>query len=274
MIKIKEKFDIIKKAKNSQFGHFFIAPPLQFFGVIIHRLLLRKVYSKYRNELHFNVGCKNLRFGITEFALITSLNFGPDPDQTKFEEITKSRRIAELYLNDKDDVKLGDLEVVFLKCNEKEDAWKLGLCYLMAGLLMLIEANCAIYKGLLAMVDDEDEFFKFSWGRHAYYNTLNRLSKNMVSYKEKHFTNLKEKKQKEVKYIVYRYHFALIYWAFKAIPSLGTQYAKYSVAKFPRMLSWSSSSGPMFQSLSTLFNRRNVSFSFMKFLSFHYVEFF
>ena len=162
-------------------------------------------------------------------------------------------------MNDNQDLKLVYFEMTFFKCNEKADVWKLGLCYLVAGLLMLSEANGALHEGLLSMVDNEDDFLSYPWGRHAYYKTLRGLNKNMVNYKEKYFGKIKEKKKSEAKYTVYGYHIALIYWAFEAIPMLGQQYAEYIGAKVPRMLSWTSSNVPMSQALADLFKQKNVS---------------
>lgn len=59
--------------------------------------------------------------------MITSLSFGAKPDQEKWSEITKGRRLIQLYLNDKDDVKAGDLELAFNNYTNHDDAWKLGL---------------------------------------------------------------------------------------------------------------------------------------------------
>ena len=130
MTKIKEKFkelDILEKAENSPFGQFFKAPPMQSSGVIIHQLLLRKVATKKRDELQFMIGGKILRFGIGEFALITGLKCGPDPNEEKWAEIVKSRRLIEAYMNDKEDVRTGDLELAFMNCTDPRclEAWSL-----------------------------------------------------------------------------------------------------------------------------------------------------
>ena len=44
---------------------------VKYSGVFIHQLLLRNVKSKERNETHFLIGEKILRFELLEFALIT-----------------------------------------------------------------------------------------------------------------------------------------------------------------------------------------------------------
>ncbi|PON93430.1 hypothetical protein TorRG33x02_107080 [Trema orientale] len=140
--KIKQKFEkygLMERAKECPFKQFFVAPPMQAYEVLLHHLLLRMVKSRNPMELQFFIGDNNLRFGLREFALITALNFGKNPDVLKLKSMSGSTRLRETYLNNEAVVRSGELKAAFLNCEEKEDVWKLGLCYLVDGLLMAQE---------------------------------------------------------------------------------------------------------------------------------------
>ena len=68
---------------------------------------------------------RSVKFGIGEFALIVGLNFSPYPNK----EVPYSTRLVSTYLSDNIIVKSHELEVAFVACNDKYDAWKLGLVY-------------------------------------------------------------------------------------------------------------------------------------------------
>lgn len=78
--------------------------------------------------------------------------------------------------------------------------------------MISFEANGALHDGLLSLVDNEEEFFNYPWGRHTYYKTLSGLNKNIVNYKDKYFAKIKDKKKSEVKYTMYEYHIARFIW--------------------------------------------------------------
>ena len=81
---IKSKFQdlqLLERAKACPFKQFFEAPALRFSGVIIHQLLLRKIKFGSRNEIHFEVSGRLMKFGISEYTLISRLNFGSYPKE-------------------------------------------------------------------------------------------------------------------------------------------------------------------------------------------------
>ncbi|PON51358.1 hypothetical protein PanWU01x14_217250, partial [Parasponia andersonii] len=187
MSKIKERFekyDLLERAKQCPFKQFFLAPPMQASGVLIHQLLLRKVKSQNPAELQFFIGDSNLRFGLGEFALITVLNCAKDLDIVKYKSMSSSMRLRETYLNNAAFVRSGELEAAFLNCEEKEDVWKLGLCYLVDGLLMAQESSTKIMMDMLSIVENEEEFFNYPWGRRSYERTFPSLNKDMMHQRE------------------------------------------------------------------------------------------
>ncbi|PON54470.1 hypothetical protein TorRG33x02_302530 [Trema orientale] len=210
---------------------------MQASGVLIHQLLLRKVKSKNPAELQFFIGDSNLRFGLGEFALITTLNFGKEPDVGKYKSMTCSMRLRETYLNNKANVRSGELEAAFLNC-EEEDKWKLGLCYLVDGLLMAHESSTKILMDMLSFVENEEDFFNYSWGRRSYERMFPSLNKDMMHQRENYLQKMKKnKKAKEAQYTVYGFSIALQYWAYEAIPKLTGVFSEKLGIKFPRMLS-------------------------------------
>ncbi|PON63200.1 hypothetical protein PanWU01x14_132940 [Parasponia andersonii] len=64
---------------------------------------------------------KNLKFGLDEFALMTTLNFGKDLDIVKLKSIFGSTRLREIYLNNGATARSDKLEAIFLNCEDKED---------------------------------------------------------------------------------------------------------------------------------------------------------
>ncbi|PON62407.1 Ulp1 protease family, C-terminal catalytic domain containing protein [Parasponia andersonii] len=240
MSKIKERFekyDLLERAKQCPFKQFFLAPPMQASGVLIHQLLLRKVKSQNPTELQFFIGDSNLRFGLGEFALITALNFAKDLDIVKYKSMSSSMRLRETYLNNAANVRSCELEAAFLNCEEKEDVWKLGLCYLVDGLLMAQESSTKIMMDMLSFVENEEEFFNYPWGRRSYERTFPSLNKDMLHQRENYIQKMKNnKKDKEAKYTVYGFSIALQYWAYEAIPKLTGAFCENLGIKFPRML--------------------------------------
>ena len=61
---IREKFDelkILDKVRAYPFKYFFQAPSLRFSGVIMHQLLLRKIKSESKNEIHFEISGRSIK---------------------------------------------------------------------------------------------------------------------------------------------------------------------------------------------------------------------
>ncbi|XP_062104781.1 uncharacterized protein LOC133816146 [Humulus lupulus] len=91
------------------------------------------------------------------------------------------------------------------------------------------------------MVEDIDYFFKYPWGKLSFKKVSKGVQKDMKK-QLKHYEEKKKegssKKQKEAKYSFNCYAPALLYWAFEAMPSLGSKFGENSGNQIPRMLSW------------------------------------
>ncbi|XP_062100086.1 uncharacterized protein LOC133805957 [Humulus lupulus] len=234
-------FDLLERAKQSPFKQFFLAPPLQYSGVIIHQLPLRRVVGRGKNEycLNFNICGQNTRFGISEFGLITGLNCGISPDQAKYKEMTKSKRLLQTYLNNKECLSSEELEDGFKRCDVKEDVWKLSLCFLVDSLLLPSEPKKKCFIDVLSMVENEDDFFNYPWGRLSYEKTLFGLTKDMERLRNKYLKNVEQKRKRPApQYTIYGYAIALQYWAYEIFTKFSA-FADQQPLAFPRMLSWS-----------------------------------
>ena len=210
---IKDKFkeqQILARAKAYPFKHFFEAPSLWFFGVIIHHLLLRKTKLGNKNKIHFEISRRFIKFRIGEFTLITWLNFGPYPDK----EVSHSTRLISTYLNDSNIVKSHELEAAFVACSDKDDAWKLDLVYFVDGVLYSHKSNLKVEMSLFSLVESEEDFFKYFFSREFFQRTLLRLDKDMVHLWSLYIKVVEKRKNKkaeetkytpEAKYTIYSY---------------------------------------------------------------------
>ena len=134
--------------------------------------------------MNFFIGRKFLRFGLLGFALITRLNFGQYPNLAEITEMSMSRRLVETYMNGDVDMKVTDLENAFLSCEDVEDGWKLGLCYLVEGLLLADEPTSKVNLDFLSFIKDEDFFFQYPWGLDSYYKTYASVNLFNIGSKE------------------------------------------------------------------------------------------
>ncbi|PON59636.1 LOW QUALITY PROTEIN: hypothetical protein PanWU01x14_158480 [Parasponia andersonii] len=226
--------------------------------VLIHQLLLRNMKSKNPVELQFFIGDSNLRFGLGEFSLITVLNFGKDLDIVKYKSMSSSIRLRETYLNNAANMRSSELEAAFLNYEEKEDVWKLGLCYLVDGLLMAQESSTKIIMDMLSFVENEEDFFIIH--RESDLTRERFLVKDMMHQMENYLQKMKKnKKAKEAKYTVYGFSIALQYWAYEAIPKLTGAFSENLGIKFSRILSWTSNKTPSMMDCIDVFKIKKVS---------------
>ncbi|PON75434.1 hypothetical protein TorRG33x02_245280 [Trema orientale] len=97
-----------------------------------------------------------------------------------------------------------ELEAAFLNCGDTEDAWKLGLCYLVDSLLLVGESTKKIDLDILSYIENEDEFFQFPRGHESFHKTMAGLKKDMDYYRKQYLKLVAEKKKcAECKYIMY-----------------------------------------------------------------------
>ena len=176
------ELDLLERVKECLFKQFFIPPFVQFSGVLIHQLLLRKIKSP-----------SILKFDIGEFTLITRLNFGAYLDK----EVSHSTCLVSTYFNDSSIVRSYELKAGFFACNNKEDAWKLGLVYFVDGVLYSHKENAKVEMYLLSLVESREDFFKHPFGNELFAKTIIRVDKHMAHFQNLYRKTVEKRKQKK-----------------------------------------------------------------------------
>ncbi|PON94420.1 hypothetical protein TorRG33x02_098940 [Trema orientale] len=95
-----------------------------------------------------------------------------------------NRRLVEKYMNDSKIIRSGELKAAFLNYGDIEDVWKLGLCYLVGSLLLAGESTKKIDLDILFYVENEEQFFQFSWGHESFHKTMAGLKKDIHYYRK------------------------------------------------------------------------------------------
>ena len=72
------------------------------------------------------------------------------------------------------------MEVAFTGCSGKDDAWNLALVYFIDGVLYSHEPNSKVDMYIFFLVERDEDFFKYSFGRESIQRTLLRMGKDMV----------------------------------------------------------------------------------------------
>ncbi|KAM6548176.1 hypothetical protein CsatB_019852 [Cannabis sativa] len=238
------EMDLVETVKASPFGHFWEAGELTFSGALVHSLLLRKmkVDTEKEDEVWFHVGRNDMRFRRIKFGLITGLPMGSAPTDEEI-HAKSNDHLVRTYFEGKSFVQLDSLMLQLERCEDKDDAYKLGLIAFIEGVLVSKEGNVQVWPEMLKFVNDLEFFFKYPWGERAFRKLMETLGKNMQHYKD----NVDKKKGKkiaqEAKYTVSGYVPAFQYWPYEAIEKLGKKYAHCNGTKFPRMLSWKTPEG-------------------------------
>ena len=263
LVTIFEKHGLMDRARQCPLGQFFCAGQLNFSGALIHQLMLHKVESNKADEGQFYISKRLTTFSIREFALITGLSFAETPSVE--EHLSDDHLVREYFANHRK-ITFASLESALQECEDPEDAFKLGLCYLVEGVLNAPEKSVVIFQEMLKFVMDEEVFFKYPWGRFSYKKLVTSIHRDM-----QHQLRLYESKknkdsgvvQPDAKYTYYGFAPALQYWAYEALPSIGSKFGEKVANRVPRMLHWSSKTDiiPTKANLAPMFASRKVSYN-------------
>ena len=165
LVEIFQRHKLMDQAKGCPLRQFFSGATLNFSGALIHQLMLQKVESKKVEEGQFYIAKKLTRFSIGEFALKTGLSFAETPSEADIEEHLSDEHLLNEYFADAPKFTFGLLESRFEECEDPEDSFKLGLCYLVEGVLNAPEKAVVIWQDMLKFVMDLDFFFQVSMGK-------------------------------------------------------------------------------------------------------------
>ncbi|KAK3224483.1 hypothetical protein Dsin_011508 [Dipteronia sinensis] len=171
---------------------------------------------------------KNGPNGKEEFLLITGLRFGPLPDVDVLQykpspDSVYSRLFKGKATHTKDILMVlnrgGDIN--------KDDMMKMGYVFFLSHSLLGRDARLPVPKWLWGMVEDLSVFEAFPWGTFIFSCTIYWLRRALVGrvHGEKDKTDKAGGKKdktggEDIKYNIYGFSWALMYWAMEAIPIL------------------------------------------------------
>ncbi|KAK6127079.1 hypothetical protein DH2020_039181 [Rehmannia glutinosa] len=147
---------------NSAFGDLYkFRDNMQISCKLLHALLFMRIKSPVHDEVWFRVGDANVRFGFSDFTLITGLNPGIENDFVK--DIPSDRWLAAEYFGGgKKAVKPSVLKAAFKNhAKNEEDRYKLGLALIYECVLRCKEPTTSIDMKILQVVDNLDLVNKY-----------------------------------------------------------------------------------------------------------------
>ncbi|KAK6119145.1 hypothetical protein DH2020_047121 [Rehmannia glutinosa] len=160
---------------------------LQVLSLVYDKLDAEHKELLVHDEVWFRVGDANIRFGFSDFPLITGLNPRIENDFVK--DIPSDRQLAaEYFAGGKKAVKPSQLKAAFEHhAKNEEDRYKLGLALIYECVLWCKEPTTSIDMKILQVVDNLDLVNKYPWGRSSYNYLLHSLTKTINTKVDHHF---------------------------------------------------------------------------------------
>ena len=172
------------KFKSTSFSHFLKFEPIVFSGQLVKCMLLKEEFHLNPNEMMFKVHNTLLKFSISDFTVITGLNYVEFPSFCNEDEIpkqlsTSSSWFCNKYFLGKSLVYHGDLYHFLAQNQVKDDNddVKLTLIFIVDYIMMSKKDNKLVDKYLWYMVGDLYMFGSFPWGRESFFLTHEYLKK-------------------------------------------------------------------------------------------------
>ncbi|XP_022895266.1 uncharacterized protein LOC111409451 [Olea europaea var. sylvestris] len=237
---------------NSCFGHLLCLRKIKLASQLVHQLILRSISTSKENEVFIKVGDKLARFGLQEFTLVTGLKAGDlENEDPKLGQ--NCRLVKERFKRSNGKIKRGLLLQVFKRCKHKNDKYKLGLLVILMYVVLAAEENTFVNPWLFYLVDDLDRFNNYSWGRKSYEYTIKVFKRNLGDMLKGYTTS------QRYPYSLHGFPFAIMIWAFEAIPGVGKKFGRVTVdSRIPRMISWEMSKQLRGETLCTFFESSNI----------------
>ena len=142
-------------------------------GQVVHTILLHEINSRNVNEMVFDFNGTYCKFSIIQFESIMGLRCCPIPLDC---DITNSKnRLKETYFPKKTNVSRRDLKdflITHQKIGNDEDTVKLTKVFTVENILMSKREIILIDDFVFKLVDDEDKFEDYPWGRLCYKETI------------------------------------------------------------------------------------------------------
>ena len=156
-----------------------------------------------------------------------------------------SNRIRDTYFDGNAKVRVKDIAHCFknYEGNDDVEAVKLAQLYLLEGVLLSRDLRHQIQSFSIELVDNEEEFNKFPWGRYVYEYTIKSMKNAFEGRGER---RSKSNPSVDRSYSLNGFPNALLYWAYECIPSLSNEIVSRIDWKIPRMLNWKARRIPNF----------------------------
>ncbi|CAA3006159.1 Hypothetical predicted protein [Olea europaea subsp. europaea] len=122
---------------------------------------------------------------------------GPFPDEDAIDRVLQKKRLKEKYFKSIDRIIRAELEKAFLRSSTpRADQYKLDLALIIEGVFNDPDSHVGINIPTLLILDDQDIFFSYLWGRVSY----KRLIRGFLGSLGRKFADAKQKKEKAVTY--------------------------------------------------------------------------
>ena len=169
--KIKENLGdrLINRFREGIFGHFLNLSITNQSSQLLLHLIQRMCKPKSTSQLQFLIGGRVLRFGLREFALITGLRCHEIPD-INHEDIKGGGRLKEVYFENLETVTMQYLNVMFniSTAGTDDDKIKMAKLYFLEIFLIPKQECLSVDWDYIIMVDDDEVFDGYPWGRVAF----------------------------------------------------------------------------------------------------------
>ncbi|XP_062118200.1 uncharacterized protein LOC133831805 [Humulus lupulus] len=180
--------------------------------MIMHALLLHEDGSSNGNELHLNFGGNKTKFGIEEFGIITNLNY--NEMHADMGVSNDNNRLLVKYFSRKSSISRNELKD-FIKSRridiDAEDVIKLVKVYIVKNILGSKRGDGLVDTFVMSLVDDEEKFEAYPWGRRSFNETIKYLTSALDSSK--------------TGYELCGFPIAFQVWGFEVIPLLASSFA-------------------------------------------------
>ncbi|KAM3381822.1 hypothetical protein P3S68_007395 [Capsicum galapagoense] len=174
--------------KNSCFGGLWDLPEhMKFNGQLVHYTLLHRV--ELDNKLHemwFNINDMPACFSLEEFALITGLNCGCYPRDSRYVKAMEEGEAFFKTIVKKKSVNAKRLlKLIRGGRLDKEDKFKCCLVWFVHCILLAQDLSKIVDIDTIMMVDNLGFFEKYLWSKESFSLTLNYLKKRIDFSRQK-----------------------------------------------------------------------------------------
>ena len=205
-------------------GHLLDVDP-SYFGFwpgLIHGVLLHQLYYPRTSDLVFKFADTITTFGCQHFCIVTGL---PYVGQSEFPP--SSGRLLKKYGRG-GKLRRESLLEAFTRCNDRVDQVKLGVAYLVEGLIFSKAKAIFVRPEILGLVDDVQAFNRVAWGKLGWEYMAPTLKECTLS-KKRNFSGT---------YAVKGFFDSLSAYAMECLPELSKLGVQRVGHNIPRMANW------------------------------------